>query len=618
MKIYSRISFVSSLVLILSAGGCNDDPPVILHSDGGARDIATADSVSADQAIPGDTSPDISPDTGPSCPTYTPLTGGINTDTTLDGCYLVEERINVSGGAMLTIAAGSVLMFQQDTSLEINADGGLSAVGTATAPILFTAETETRGFWRGIHFHQSNNLDNVLDYVIVEYGGGYDYSYGEPANVALTSSGSPIRVAISNSVLRHSGGYGFFLDQLSDIPTFAGNIITGNTDGAGFVEDDAAGKMDATSQYTGNDNDFVWVDADNLAVSQTWSAIDVPYVVDSTLSINKAPGITLTIEAGATLLFRPGAGIEVGSDGEFTAQGTAGAPITFDWAVENTHWRGIHFHNSASLNNILDHVVVDHAGSYDYSYGEPAAVALTSSGSPVRLTLTNSTLRNSAGYGFFIDQLSEVPSFAGNTVTLNTSGAGFVEDDAAGLLDKTTTFSGNTQDHVWVDADNLAVSQTWQAIDVPYVLDSSLSVNEAPGITLTIEAGATLLFRPNAGIEVGSDGGLIAQGTTGAPIVFDWAVQNTPWRGIHFHNSASASNLLEYVTVDHGGGYDFSYGDPGNIVLTSSGFPVLLTLNNSTIQNSAGYGVWVDHYATLTESGNTFSGNTDANFFYEP
>jgi hypothetical protein len=45
---------------------------------------------------------------------------------------------------------------------------------------------------------------------------------------------------------------------------------------------------------------------------------------------------------------------------------------------------------------------------------------------------------------------------------------------------------------------------------------------------------------------------------------------------------------------------------------------VKLTLTNSTIRNSAGYGVWVDIDGSLTESGNTFSGNTSSpDIFYE-
>jgi len=598
------------LAALLALGACSDDgSPADAGTDGPVADGPSVDGPVVDGPLA---------DSGPTCLTYESLADDIITDTTLDGCYLVEKVIGVHDGAKLTVAPGSVLMFKNKTGLEIESDGALSAVGTASKPILFTAEQQTRGFWRGVRYYNSSSPDNALEHVTIEYGGGYAWAYGKEANLALSSTGSEVHASIKSCTLRESAGYGFFLAQESTVPSFADNTVTANTLGAGYVEADAAGLLDASTTYAGNDEVMVWVKAGALSVDQTWPAIDVPYVVEGTIDVDQAPGIKLTIEAGASFKFRPSSGISVGVDGALTAKGTAAKPITMTWAVENTHWDGVQFYNSASSDNVLEHVSIENAGGYSYAYGKPANVVLSSTGSPVRASITSCTLKDSAGYGFFLAAESTVPSFSNNTVTGNVSGAGYVEKDAAGQLDATTTYSGNDKDLVWVKAGALTVDQTWPAIDVPYHIEDVVLVDQAPGIKLTIEAGATLQFRPDAGITVRTDGRLSAVGTAAKPITFTWGVPSTPWRGIYVYNSNWTDNKLDHVVIEHGGGYSYAYADKANVALGSSGYPVQLTLTSSTVSDSAGYGVWVAKEGTLTESGNTFSNNALGNVFVEP
>ena len=66
-------------------------------------------------------------------------------------------------------------------------EGVLTADGTASDPILFTGEVQSyNGSWFGINYHNTNSIDNILDYVTVEYGGGYNPTFGLAANVSLT------------------------------------------------------------------------------------------------------------------------------------------------------------------------------------------------------------------------------------------------------------------------------------------------------------------------------------------------------------------------------------------------------------------------------------------------
>lgn len=575
--------------------------------DGGRRDGGAADGLGKS-------------DGAGACPTSKPLKSDITTATTLDGCYLVEATIDVS--AELTIAPGSVLVFKKGTTLIITASGTLKAVGTAAKPILFTGEQKVRGHWGGVVIANSTAA-NELQHATIEYGGSTAPSFGQKANLALTTSSSStaVNASISNCTLRESAGYGFFLSDRATVPSFASNTITLNELGAGYVGDDSAGLLDKSSTFKGNTVDMVWVAASTLEKSRTWPAIDVRYVVSGTLAINQTPGVTLTIEAGATLAFQAGAGIEVSGEGALSAKGSASAPVTFTQSSATNRWRGLVFWNANSADNVLDHVLVEQGGASAPSYGLKANLNVVSSSSkPVRLTLTNSTVKGSDGYGVFISRLATIPAFAGNTITQNTLGAAFVGADAVGQLDKTTSFKGNTVEMVWVDAaGGLTKSQTWPALDVQYVVDGVLAVNQAPGVRLTLEAGAKLAFRVSSGIQVGTDGGLIAKGTAAAPITFTRASTADAWRGLNFHNSNTTDNELDHAVVEGAGSSAYNYGDKANVSVTSSSsLPSRLTLTNSMVRDSLGWGAWVWKAGNLTESGNTYSGNASGNVYTKP
>jgi hypothetical protein len=102
------------------------------------------------------------PDGGPRCPpdpTMRPVemvpTGTeITNDTTWDcsRTWVLAGNVIVTGGATLTIEASTLVRVNNGGFLLIATDGRLEAVGTASAPIVFTASTRpaTRGQWRGI------------------------------------------------------------------------------------------------------------------------------------------------------------------------------------------------------------------------------------------------------------------------------------------------------------------------------------------------------------------------------------------------------------------------------------------------------------------------------------
>lgn len=159
------------------------------------------------------------------------------------GCYRATADVRV--GALLTIEAGSYLIFSEGTGLKVGDNGGLKAIGTEEHPIVFTAEQPVRGFWNGIHFHNSNTIDNQLEFVTVEYGGGRDFAYGSGGNVAATSSGGGVQVSLVSCNLRQSASYGLAVAGSTTMRIFSRNNLTENAKGAAIMTAKQIGSLDS-------------------------------------------------------------------------------------------------------------------------------------------------------------------------------------------------------------------------------------------------------------------------------------------------------------------------------------------------------------------------------------
>ena len=179
---------------------------------------------------------------------------------------------------------------------------------------------------------------------------------------------------------------------------------------------------------------------------------------------------------------------------------------------------------------------------------------------------------------------------------------------------------------------NITTDTTWTLAGSPYIVTSSINAYSTSAPVLTIEPGVTVKFNQNTGITVGYNNGytafpgaLNAVGTAESPIVFT-SNQATPtpgyWSGITFNNeTVDASTVLDYVTVEYGGG-----NGSGNLYLTSasptiknctirksstSGISAASSsaiIQDSTILDNSSYGIYSSS-SPLTITGNTISNN---------
>ncbi len=548
------------------------------------------------------------PDPG-DCDEFTEIGGDIDSAQTLDGCYDVTSHLDVDNGGHLTIEAGSILRFAEDTELSVWDEGKLTVSGTADAGVVLTGASEVPGFWNGVMVNGTNSTDNALAYTTIEYAGAEAIHHTvENAGLQL---GADTRIAINNSTFQHNDAAGLYARNNTSLPEFANNLLTDNAGGAAIIHANILGLFDGTNSYADNADgeDYVYVNGGDVTSDQMVSAIDVPYFVRDLIDSETS---TLEFEAGATMVFSADSALEIWEDARIKAIGTEDAPVTFR-GEEPTRgfWQGILLQNSNGIDNEFDYVVLEDAGSEaTHHTADAAGLQLTES---AQIAITNSTFRNNATYGLSARNQVNIREFASNTLTENTEGAAYVNPNIIGAMDTDSSYTGNDEDFVFVNGGTITVDQTVDMLDVPYFFREEVDSDSA---IIEIGAGATLTFGANAGLEIWDDARLIAIGTADAKITFN-GEEPTPgyWKGVMYNSSNGVDNELDHVIIADAGGEGLHH-TVGNANLQLGGSdPTQITINNLEISNGASFGIYTRDNVTLNGcSGVTFDSNAEADF----
>ncbi len=324
--------------------------------------------------------------------------------------YIVKTEVNVRGG-VLTIAPGVRINFQNsDAGIYTNSTGAISAVGTAAQPIIFESELRMRGAWPGINF-VSTSAVNRMDFCKVRYAGSKDYrSLFGVGKFGVIVEG---KARINNTRVESSAESGFFLDWQADVTAFDGNSIRDCPNYALVTAMRALDRVGANNRFTGSGNNRIAIydergTSDNTVQLRNFG---LPYEVQGELSMRD---VNVTIDAGTTLLFGPGASLRF-QTGSLIAAGTAAAPITFSGLTANVgSWFGVEVGTSAA--NRMEHCVVDGAGGGDLGLFQRGNIVLADRG---RLTISNSIVRNSETWG--INRPSNANLTATNVTYINNA-----------------------------------------------------------------------------------------------------------------------------------------------------------------------------------------------------
>ncbi len=530
-------------------------------------------------------------------------------------------RGNIVVDALLTIDPGVEIAFAADASLQVSSDGVLIAEGTAENPIILTAKNPSEP-WRGLAFVLSDDFRNSLDYVEISYAGSDIISIIE--RTANLSIGSFSQVSVTNTTVSNSSSFGMYIEEEVELSEFANNTFENNEGLPLALPAENVGILDAASEFNNGNGDNrieIYGGEINVDESTTWTSFNdgTEYLITDNIGIKSE----LEILPGSIFNVEPDLSIVISGDlAVFIANGTATEPITFRAADANFNWRGIAFILADDVRNTLNYVEISGAGADIISIADRNGGLVASSFS--RFSLTNSTIIDNEGDGMFIDDDVVLTSFGNNRFENNTGHPVVLPADQIGALDPESTYSlsnGDNTIEVFGSVVDLDEETTWNAFNdgTPYFISGNIDINTG----VVIAPSARFLFDSNLRLSVNANGYLSAIANSVADqITFTALNPNLPWRGIGFATD-DVRNELNFVEVSYGSSDVISIAnEPANIYVNPFDE---LTINNCTITNSAGYGLYTTGSATVNGgnseavvlNANTFDNNELGDVFIE-
>ncbi|MDR3327893.1 MAG: hypothetical protein LBT04_07230 [Prevotellaceae bacterium] len=332
----------------------------------------------------------------------TELVFPITQNTTLKDLGLdIDYVCNVSGAgeiknnATLTIEPGVTIQFTKSGgAIEVKQGGCIKAIGTDTKHIKFIGVGTQKGSWDYIRI--SSNAANEFVYCDFINGGKRT---GGAGVVELWDDGSELNM----SHCKISGGlaYGLYSTYLPGvIPTFKNNVIEGCVAPVYLNHIRQAVDFDMTSTYANNTNNYVTIKdfalpaQTNLTVGRT----GVPYFIET---YGEMLG-NLTITEGVTFYMDADAGISIVNNAaaSLTVNGTAANPVTFTRLPGSSYYWASSGAMGIQLgkgNHTINHCIIE------YGAGRSGVGAISMSGE-TSLTISNTVIRNSNHYGFYVSR----------------------------------------------------------------------------------------------------------------------------------------------------------------------------------------------------------------------
>lgn len=518
--------------------------------------------------------------------------------------YVVPDGFT-NQGHLLTIEPGVRAAFGPRAVLLIRShSAGIRAVGTEEEPIVLTGMAAERGNWGTLWLDGSAHVENRIEHVTIEYGGDANLSGSiTQGNLLLTGD---TETTLRNVTVQESSSFGLSMAGNTALRDHGENTFTRNAAGPAHVNASQAHFLDATSSASGNDVDLIGVDANDIETAVTWVPMGDGYLIEQesdryAFDVRGADAF-LTLEPGVRIVFQEDMAMTVAGGAGIAALGTEAAPVVLT-AEQPTRgfWRGFRVF-SANANSRFDRVVVEYGGGDTHSGSvQPGNVYLDRDAA---ITISNSVLREGAGYGLVAEEGASLPDFAENNLTANVLGAAHVRATVAADLTANSSYTGNVRDAIDVYAytSRITTPTEWEDLGVPYVIrgrttgvPNGLFVDDVP---FTLGEGVEILFQGDVGLSV-TEGALQASGTPDNPVRL--AGEGEAWKGVRLGNSSASFN---HTTFEGAGTSSWGGQPAGAVTINVSGGGVA----------SANFGAGTTHTGTVADYGLVFGpGNTTAN-----
>jgi hypothetical protein len=316
--------------------------------------------------------------------------------------------------------------------------------------------------------------------------------------------------------------------------------------------------------------------------------IAVDYVFNGSGLLGVQNGATLTIEPGVTIQFtNTGGGMEIKDGATIVAIGTAEKHIQFIGreTTAKGSWDGVYI--STSTDNRLEYCDFINGGSRTDFVNTPSVVFVSEVG---KLSISYSKISGSKCNGLKVLAGGDLAAFNHNVIENCDQHPIYLNAlKSVAPLDETSDLTNNTLPYVWVPGfdlgqnSDLVINKT----TVPYYIGRS-GYGQLYS-KLTINAGITFYMAEHAVLVADGAlyaGRLIINGTATESVTFTRLPGTTThWNYMSFE--ANRAHELHNVILEYCGN---NSGD--QCAMTFQG-ETTVTLDNVTIRNSLGYGVFV-------------------------
>ncbi|MBB4118380.1 hypothetical protein GGR32_000654 [Mesonia hippocampi] len=331
---------------------------------------------------------------------------------------------------------------------------------------------------------------------------------------------------------------------------------------------------------------------------------------------------SLKIEAGVVIEFENHAGLRVDLDNNvFEIKGTSSEPVILSGtSKQKGYWRGIFLSEAHNPNNLIEHTVIEYAGSQNLTGSSPVyegslAIRGSSGTTPQALTLNHVEISNGGSVGIDYHRVTKQNSVATSNliITGNEDVPVKVSAEMAHIFDSSSSYSGNASDFLNITTSSYEIEDqtvTWEKLDVPYLVDGRVSIGDDGH--LTIEAGVEMEFKSGAylqpyGFLPPYNLSLKIMGTAADPVHLR-AHNDINWGGIQY-GFTQEDNIINYAIIENAKG-DFPVGNHQNTGAIYMHASPKLRVSNTTfkdLQNCAFYSPYgADYFDNLEVTNVTF------------
>lgn len=244
------------------------------------------------------------------------ITGSVTWTT--GNTYHVTSSIYVKGN--LTIQPGVTVAVDPQVWIDVQAGATLSAVGTASEPIIFTsASTAAPGTWQQLYLDSGSNA-TTLAYCEFKYGGYGNHSVVELSNAKAAITYCTFDNNLGGAIDASSAGTG--------TSTMTHNTFYANGAIPVIINDvctfDATNVFHASGSATSYAKNAVEFSGD-MTSGRTLDITEVPYYFPGSFYVKGS----VTVNAGVTMKFASDIWMDISSGATFHAVGTSASPVVF-------------------------------------------------------------------------------------------------------------------------------------------------------------------------------------------------------------------------------------------------------------------------------------------------